>query len=73
MQGDSEMPLLQSRHERWRLDEGGQDGLGDTNILKTVFEVELTGLAIGHNVGGEGTRNHSTLATGLSQEGMGHC
>lgn len=56
MQGDSEMPLLQSRHERWRLDEGGQDGLGDTKILKTVFEVELTGLAIGHNAGGEGTR-----------------
>lgn len=42
---------------RWRLDEGGRDGLGDTKILKTVLEVELTGLAFGHNVGGEGTRN----------------
>ena len=51
--GDSEEPLLQSRW--WQLDEGGQDGFGDTRVY-SIFWVELMGLALGLNGGGEGIR-----------------
>lgn len=53
MQGDSEMPLLQSRPERWSVDKVLRMDLEKYERSKMFFEVKLTGFAIGCDIGGE--------------------